>query len=102
MIVIQPLMDEIRSLFAEMKGILEAEGEANWIRGIELLLNTLSADHPSSDAEKMAYVRQTYRSMHAGAGSFADCYVQRSDFDERVKANKRFGEIKDRVWELLS
>ncbi len=95
------MIEELRKLFAEMQSIMLAEGESNWIRGIKNVVNTLSKDNPACDEEKIRDAGNTYKSMNRGAGSFDDYYIQRSDFNEQLEANRRFDEIRGRVWELL-
>ena len=95
-------IDELRKLFGEMREILEAEGERNWIRGISVICNTLAEANPISESEQIERAKQTFNSMNGGAGSFADYYIHRDEFDERMKANERLDQIRDRLWELLS
>jgi hypothetical protein len=92
---------ELKDLFAELKEILEAERESNWIRGVAAIINILS-DSAAPGEANLAGARQTYRSMTSGSGSFADYYIQRDDFKERVDANIRLDQLRDRIWELLS
>lgn len=95
------VIDEVRRLFGEMETILESEGERNWIRGVRLISNTLSVENPESADSQLEEAKQTYKSMHGGAGSFSDYYIHRADFNERLEANKRLDEIRERLWRVL-
>lgn len=96
------MIDEFRKLIDEMRSILQREGEQNWIRGINAIRNTLSLDNPDSENLKFSNAKNAYFAMTRGAGSFSDYYIKRDSSYERIKANKRLDEIRDRIWTILT
>lgn len=96
------MIQELKELFEELRLILEAENETNWIRGVEIVCNILEDDTSKPQLEKFNEVKRVYVSMNGGAGSFSDYYIHRDNFDERLASNKKLDKIRDRLWEILS
>lgn len=91
-------------LFNELKQIMINEKENNWIRGINLIIKTLTPPDYGGKGnadEAVRYVEYTYRNMASGNGSFSDFFIWRDDFEEREKANKKLDRIKKDIWDLI-
>ncbi len=95
---------ELLELLIELRNILSREHEKNWIQGVEKMIEALTppnyAGHGTQhEAEK--YVRNTYRHMVSGNGSFSDYYIWRDEFSERLKENKELDWIREQIWEKV-
>ena len=65
-------LQEAKRLLTRLTGLLRAEGEMNFIRGINSALASLEDD----DAERgYAEARRIYRHMAVGRGPFSDYYI---------------------------
>ena len=93
----------IREQLELLREILIREDEKNWLRGLDLCIARLPESPANDDAclLKLRDVAAIYRSMTAGAGSFADFHVWRSDFEERVRLNRQLGQVRNQLWLLL-
>jgi hypothetical protein len=90
---------KLLKLFLELKKIMICERENNWIRGIDLIINSLRQSENAD--ETIRYVSATYKSMSSGSNSFSDFFIWREDFDERVLANGELDKLKEDIWSLL-
>ena len=89
-------------LFDELRKLLDAEGETNWIRGVKSAIASLKCD--DNDSAKEAALKDAcsvFESMHGGAGSFSDFCIWRDDFDERKRANEVFSRLCDEIWQVV-
>ena len=82
-------IDELRSLFGELRDLMLAHGERNWIRGIEGICYDLWDDPTADDLKN---IERGYISMHQGVGSFADFHIP---------GNQRVDEILIRVRQVF-
>jgi hypothetical protein len=90
----------LRELFLELHAIMSAEHETNWIRGVGNIIAILGEadDDPSAARERIDEAHRSYRSMHAGNGSFSDFHIWRESFDERVRANAELTRVTEAIW----
>ena len=96
--------NELLCLFNRLKKIMNEENENNWIRGINLIIESLTPPDyggKGSADEAVRYVSDTYRNMVSGNGSFSDFFIWRDDFDERVKVNKKLDRLRANIWNLI-
>jgi hypothetical protein len=91
------------ALFKTLRAILVAEGEGNWLRGIDLIIDALTPPQSGERdfEEALRYAESTYKSMLGGSGSFSEFYIWRDDFDERVKENDMLEKIKNDIWDTF-
>ncbi len=94
----QARQEQLRLLFQRLRQIMQAEGESNWIAGVEAILERLN-DHVSE--ERWREVQSLYKTMHRGASTFSDYHVWRDDFDARLEANRELDSIRQRIWTLM-
>ena len=93
---------DLKILFEELKGVLQAEGGGNWLSGINAAIERLSPSiDASANGEHLREVKSIFATMHAGQGSFSDFFIWREDFDERMAANAEFKTLKDNIWSVL-
>ncbi|WP_444943662.1 DUF6966 domain-containing protein [Microbulbifer sp. ZKSA006] len=93
-------LQRLRALFSEIRDVLVAEGESNWINGIDLIIRKIDSQDGDC-AEKIKKVSETFESMYAGNGSFSDFMIWRDDFQERKKSNQYFEGLIDEVWSIF-
>lgn len=101
---IEDQCEELLKLFIELRKVLASENESNWIRGIDLIITTLSQTnkYEKNDIEKsLEYVSKTYKSMVSGNGSFADFFIWRDEFIERKKENEKLDLLRSNIWSLI-
>ncbi|WP_394663885.1 hypothetical protein [uncultured Sphingomonas sp.] len=88
-------MTGIRCLFERARNILVAQGDGNWIRGIE---NALA----EWDAGNHDQARSIYRSMVAGGRGFAEYNIWIDDYDQRIAANYELDAIREELWRAIN
>lgn len=72
-----------------------AQGDRNWIRGIE---NALA----EWDAGNHDQARSIYRSMVAGGRGFAEYNIWTDDYDQRIAANYELDAIREELWRAIN
>ncbi|MEE3627459.1 hypothetical protein UCD39_26375 [Nitrospirillum sp. BR 11752] len=100
----QKKCQELLVLFEGLRKILLEENENNWVRGINSICHSLSSCvkfHGDFNGS-INYVRETYKYMMGGNGSFSDFYIWRDNFNERVLENNKLDKIKDEIWKRLT
>lgn len=103
MSAIQKSIDLLR-LFTELRQILVQENENNWIRGVNLIVEALTPPAyggKGNPDEAVMYVKNTYRKMVSGNGSFSDFFIWRDDFEDRKNANKELDRVRAEIWVLV-
>jgi len=96
--------NDLLRLFNELKQIMINENEDNWIRGVNLIIESLTPPDyggKGSVDEAVRYVETTYRNMVSGNGSFSDFFIWRDDFDEREKVNRKLDSVRSDIWNLI-
>ena len=93
----------LRDSFWELRKLLEEEGEANWIRGVDGCLTRLSEEADAGDDldSRLRDVRSIFRTMMGGAGTLGDYVIWRDDFSERVAMNQKLDKINSDIWRQL-
>lgn len=96
------ILIQIKKTLVDIINILKEEDENNWVRafikmGCEVD-KAISDDNLSADALK--YIRDTYRSICQGNGSFSDFYIWRNNPKERIEANNNFKLLISKLSEL--
>jgi hypothetical protein len=87
-----------RLLLEELKTILQAEGEMNWINGILAAIHCLE----DPDVERgYAEAKSIYKTMIGGHGAFSDYYIKREEFEIQRQANARLDDIRNKLWQLF-
>jgi len=86
-------IDELRSLFVELRDILVSEGERSMGRFVEGLCYRLWDD---SVVEDLKDIKRDYISLGV-TRPFSDFYIQRDEFEAGVEANRRLDQIRDRL-----
>lgn len=91
-------MENIRfraiDILREACGILNSQGDRNWIRGIENVLRELESGNIDDAAS-------IYRSMVAGGRGFSEYNVWIDHCDDRIKVNQRLDCIRDELWDIF-
>lgn len=84
--------------------ILRRESVAPWQRGVESCLGELDAalDGRLDVSEAFTNVRDIWRSMHGGMGSFNDLVLWRENQEEMARVNDELESRKTRVGVLLA
>lgn len=90
-----PALTDILSLLEKARKILAAQGDRNWIRGIE---NALA----EWDAGNYDQARSIYRSMVVGRRGFAEHNIWIDDYDQRIVANQKLDAIRDELWRTIN
>lgn len=78
-----------------MYEILAAQGDRNWIRGIESAL-------AKWEAGNLDEACSIYRSMVAGGRGFAEYNIWIDDYDQRIAANQGLDAIRDELWRAIN
>jgi hypothetical protein len=92
---------DLLSEFKKLRGILVAERDDNWVRGVEAIIEKLEWSLNDRCIEPYTYYSDacdTWKSMYKGNGSFSDYYIWRDDFNERNRLNDDLDNIKDNIW----
>jgi hypothetical protein len=91
-------IENARLLLEELKEILQKEGEINWLRGIVAAIGCLR----NPDIKQgLVEAKSIYLTMASGKGAFSEYYIHRVDASERVEANRRLDDLRDRLWQLF-
>ena len=79
------------------------EREDNAVRGINHILDSLleSANDDINKAEIISRVRDTYSSICSAKHPFAEFYIWRENYEERLVQNKKLDEIKRKISTIL-
>lgn len=94
----QSTIEEATRLLDQLKAILEAEREANWLRGINAALGCLQ----ESDREQgFQEAKSIYTTMATGKGAFSDYYIQHDNPGVQLEANKRLDKARNQLWQLF-
>ena len=89
------VLERARLLLEELIEIMEREGENNCIQGVYAVWGAIYR----SD---FAGAGQNYRSVVQIKDGFSSFYIQRDNFDEMMKANRRLDEIRKELAELFA
>src|SRR2546425_1169630 len=91
-------------LLRQIVGILEAEGEVNWIGSMRQLIadmeRTPNEDTARQDTWKV--VKGTYRTILGTRDGFADYIIWRDDFKARADANRELDALRTELWDILN
>ena len=94
---------KLQENFLKLKDILVDENEDNWIKGINDILNDIQfAVHNEQGLQAtIRDIRYKYYLLNSGNGGFADFYIHRDNYKERVEANKLLEEVKTNIVHLI-
>jgi len=99
------LSEELLNEFKKLRCILIGENENNWMRGVDSIIEKLEWSTNNKCNDPCYFFNSscdTWKTMDAGNGSFSEYYIWRDDFDERVRLNKIYHNIKDKIWSIVS
>jgi hypothetical protein len=91
---IQAQSENALRLVTELRGVLLAHGEHNWIRGLSHV-GALLQDN------ELASAASSYKAMVTGNGSFSDLYIHADDVDARRRLNEPLDRLRDQLWVAL-
>jgi len=90
------------ALLEELEGLLIAQNERNYIRGIRAVIAELRQPDGSVDVAGFENARSSYLHMTSGGRRFAEYCVWDDDYDTRRLANSRLDQIRHQLWWLFS
>ncbi|MEX0447880.1 hypothetical protein [Xenorhabdus sp. SGI246] len=99
------LAEKLRPLFFSLWKIMHDNGGGSWIKSIENIIALLTppAYGGTNDAKSaIEDARHAYSSMFRGYGGFAEYFIWRDDFNERVKANEALDKIKNDINHIIN
>lgn len=85
----------IFSLLTELEQLLRAQGETNWLRGVEAARSAIARPEGFDDAKSI------YKTMCQGNGSFSDYNVWHEDFEARRKLNEPLDRLRGDLWDAF-
>jgi hypothetical protein len=83
----------------ESSNYFDAEGERNWIRGVNNVLAE-AEDGRMADSEALKLAASSFQNMF-GPGGFGDFFVWRDTVEQRREANREYEAAMDELWKLL-
>ncbi|WP_143187032.1 hypothetical protein [Microbulbifer donghaiensis] len=81
-----------------LRELLIADGDSNWVRGVDLVIQTLSSGNP--DSLQKAF--EIYTRMNSGKESFADYFCWDSDRKVMDSRNNALKNIKSNIRQQFS
>ena len=99
------LSEELLNEFKKLRCILISEKENNWIRGIDSIIEKLEWSVNDKCDDPVFFFHSscdTWKMMDKGNNSFSDYYIWRDDFDERVRLNKIYQNVKGKIWDIVN
>ncbi|WP_445494469.1 hypothetical protein [Photorhabdus sp. SF281] len=91
-------------LFFLLKDVIKNERDNEWLININDFITMLTPPYYGGieDANvSLKRVSDSYKTMGRGNGSFSDYFIWREDFEERMKANEKFDDVKKEIWHIL-
>ena len=94
-------IEAVKELFYQLQSLLISEGEDNWIRGINEIVTLLRSQSLDAEEDVLVQVKDTYKSMAAGNGSFSDFYIWRENPTEMRIKNLELDGLRTKIWHIL-
>jgi len=88
------------ALLEELEGLLIAQSERNYIRGIRAAIAQLRKPDGSVDTDGFENACSIYRTMTIGGHCLSEYYI--AEDDENLSANSKLDQIRDQLWWLFS
>jgi hypothetical protein len=94
--------NQVHDLLLEIKGLLIAQDESYWIRGINGALAELLNDDGSTRRFGFENARAVYNSITQGGRGFGEYAIGMDDEKKRLDANGRLDELRTNLWRAFN
>lgn len=93
------LLNTLFDDFIKLRNILIAEQDDTWLYAINRTIADISSaiEDTSSADYFIESTRDTYYSIQAGGRGFAEFFIWREDFEERILLNEIFDQLKEKI-----
>ncbi len=93
------LLNTLLDDFIKLQNNLIAEQDDTWLSAINRTIADISSaiEETSSAEYFIESARDTYYSIQAGGRGFAEFFIWREDFEERILLNEKFEQLKEKI-----
>jgi hypothetical protein len=93
---------EAHELLLQLKGLLIAQDESYWMRGINGALSELLNNDGSIRQTGFENARSIYNSITQGGRGFGEYIIWMDDKEKRLSVNSRLDEIRTNLWRVFN
>ena len=95
---------ELKALFMQLLEIFQKHGDSSikpQANTVRIILEVIDDGRYLNDEEKIVDIKIYFRKLYTPQGGFAEFYIWKEDFEERIAANEPLDKIRDRLEEVL-